>query len=212
MPMPTLAERLADHTERLILDAAVALLEHGDTPTLTVRAVAAAANLSERTVFRYFATRDDMLEAVAAEVGQRLDTPPVPAAIEELPAYPRALFTRLEAASQLTLAALHSEIFPRMRSAAAQQRWRDVRALLDAHAPGRPARERELTAANIRFFLAATTWQYYRFVFGFDLEDTIAAAELAIGQAIAALRVPIAQRPRGRSASSGVSRGDGAGG
>jgi len=188
--MPTLASRLADHTEHLILDAALALLQRGDTPTLTVRAVAGAADLSERTVFRYFATRDDLLEAVAAEVGRRLDTPQVPATIDELPAYPRALFTRFEAAAPLTLAALHSEIFPRMRSAAAQQRWHDVRALLDAHAPARPARERELAAANIRFFLAATTWHYYRFVFGFDLEDTIAAAELAIGQALAALRRP----------------------
>jgi hypothetical protein len=42
-------------------------------------------------------------------------------------------------------------------------------------------------SANIRYFLSAATWQYYRFVFRFSLEETIACADTAIGQALGGL-------------------------
>ena len=40
---------------------------------------------------------------------------------------------------------------------------------------------------NIRYYLSANTWQYYRFVFRFDFEETVACAETAIRQGLAAL-------------------------
>ena len=40
---------------------------------------------------------------------------------------------------------------------------------------------------HIRYFLAASTWHYYRFYFGFSLKDTVACAEAAIGQALDSL-------------------------
>lgn len=45
-------------------------------------------------------------------------------------------------------------------------------------------RDRMLAAANIRYLLAATSWHYYRFYFGFSLKDSTAAAELLIRQTV----------------------------
>lgn len=188
MSNTTLAERQADLTRQVILAAALDTLERGSVADLTVRAVAKLANISERTVFRYFATREEFLDAVADEVRARLALPEPPRTIAELKAAPRALYGRFEATRKLTLAALHTEIFHRMRETQARTRWAAVRELVHALAPRRSQRERRLAAANIRYYLSATTWHYYRFYFDFSLEDTIAAAETAIRDTLAGLK------------------------
>jgi AcrR family transcriptional regulator len=180
----SLADRQADLTRRLILDTASAMLEDTPVGELTVRAVAKQANISERTVFRYFATREEFLDGVAEAVSGKMALPRAPSTVEELLAAPRALFTRFEAVRELTRAALHTDLFHRMRETHAKVRWTAIQAIVDTLAPRRSERERRLAAANIRFYLAASTWHYFRFYFRFNLEDSIACAELAIRQAL----------------------------
>jgi AcrR family transcriptional regulator len=155
---------------------------------LTVRAVARNANMSERTVFRYFCSREELLDAVADEVRLRLDLPPPPTSLEELYAAPEALFRAFEARVNLTKAALHSEIFTRMRQTQAKDRWIAVARIIDELAPDRSRNERRIAAANIRYYLSATTWHYYRFYFEFDLKESTRCARAAIGAAIEALK------------------------
>lgn len=193
MSTASLAERHTDLTRRAILDAALGMLERSSVGDLTVRAVAKQANISERTVFRYFATREEFLDAIADEVRERLGLPPPPQTVDELLNAPRALYERFEATKNLTLAALHTELFHRMRETQARTRWTAVRQLVDALAPRRSERERRIAAANIRYYLAATAWHYFRFYFHFSLEDSIEAARTAIRQTIDGL----VRRPKG---------------
>jgi len=66
--------------------------------------------------------------------------------------------------------------------------WRaPIGKLVDRHFRKAPPRARKIAAANIRYFLSATSWQYCRYVFRFDLEETIACAETAIRQALEGL-------------------------
>jgi AcrR family transcriptional regulator len=180
----SLADRQTDLTRRLILDTASEMLERTSVGELTVRAVAKRANISERTVFRYFATREAFLDGVAEAVREKMALPPAPSTVEELLAAPRALYSRFEAVRELTRAALHTELFHRMRETQAKVRWTAVQAIVDGLAPRRSERERRLAAANVRFYLAASTWHYFRFYFRFSLEDSIACAELAIRQSL----------------------------
>lgn len=180
----TLAERHSDLTQRLILEAAVQLLERLTVAELTVRAVAKQARISERTVFRYFPVREEFLDAIAAEVRANLNVPAPPTSLDELVAAPRALYEAFEAKQKLTMAALHTELFGRLRETQARERWDAVRKLIDRLAPERPEPQRRMAAANIRYYLSATTWHYYRFYFGFSLEDTIACADTAIRQTL----------------------------
>lgn len=184
----SLAERRTDLTGRLILESALDLLERASLREVTARAIARQAGMSERTIFRYFPTREALLDAIADEVRRGLQLPGAPATVEELVAAPRALYGAFEARKPLTLAALHTELFGRMRETQARERWAAVRRIVDAAAPRRPERVRKIAAANIRYFLAATAWHYYRFYFGFSLEESIAAAETAIRQTLEALQ------------------------
>jgi AcrR family transcriptional regulator len=176
----SLIDRHTDATQKLILASALELLERAGVTELTVRAVAKHAGMSERTVFRYFASREEFLDAVAGEVVRNLQAPAPPARIDELPDYPRVLYARFEEKADLVRSALHTEVFKRIHDTVAKERWRAVRSLIDAHAGHRSDRERKIAAANIRYYLAATTWHYYRFYFGFTLAETIDSARSAI--------------------------------
>ncbi len=194
MSTPSLTTRHADLTQRLILDSAIELLQGGPVNELSVRAVARQGGMSERTVFRYFATRDDLLDAIAAEMSLRLGAPEPPTSLEELLAYPKAIYGRFEETAALTKAALHSELYHRIRSADAEKRGKAIRDLVDRLAPKRDDRERKLAAANILYHLIASTWHYYRFYFGFSLADSIACANMAIIQALIGLGVSVKRR------------------
>ena len=190
-PRNSLAARHADLTQSLILDSAIDLLETASVRELSVRAVAKQADISERTVFRYFASRDDLLDAVALEMSRRLDAPADPTTVDELMAYPAAMFARFEATSALTRAALHSELYDRIRSSAARHRGAAIRGLLDRAAPDRSEGERRIAAANIHYSVIASTWRYYRDYFGFGPEETVECARVAIAQALNGLGVPL---------------------
>jgi AcrR family transcriptional regulator len=176
----SLIDRHTDATEKLILVSALELLERASVTELTARAVAKHAGMSERTVFRYFASRDEFLDAVAAEVVRNLQAPAPPAKIEDLPDYPRVLYARFEEKANLVRSALHTEVFKRIHDTVANERWRAVRSLIDGRAGHRSERDRKIAAANIRYYLAATTWHYYRFYLDFTLAETIDSARLAI--------------------------------
>jgi AcrR family transcriptional regulator len=184
MSAATLSERLADHTRSLILAAAIEHLHESSVTDLTVRALAARAGISERTVFRYFATRDQLLDAVAADIAGHLDLPPSPKTIDDVLAFPERLYRRFEAKPTLSRAALHPDLVARMRSSHWRQRWMAVQALIDTHAPQHGETERKIAATNIAYFLSASTWHYYRHQFGFSLRDTIACARTAVQQAM----------------------------
>ncbi|MBK0392697.1 TetR/AcrR family transcriptional regulator [Ramlibacter algicola] len=176
----TLKDRQSALTRRILLDAAVAQLQEGPWAELTIRAVARRAGVAERTAFRHLCSREEFLDALSIEVSLRLELPELPKSAADLPSVPRALYRAYDAHATLTRAALHSELFDRIRETTAQEPWLAVRRLVDAFAPGRTEGERALTAANIRYLLSATSWNYYRTYFGLNLKDSVAAAEQAI--------------------------------
>lgn len=186
--MATLAQRRNDLTRKLIVDAALDMLKLGPVAEVTVRAVAKRAEISERTVFRHFRSRDELLDGVADSVREKLALPSAPGSIAELLEAPRALYEAFEAHARLIDSVLHSEVFLRMRDTQAKTRWKAIRKLVDDLAPQSPDRDRKIAAANIRFYLAASSWYYFRFNFDFTLEESIACAETAIRQALAGLR------------------------
>jgi len=183
----SLADRRNELTRRSILDTAVDLLVTEGVSSLTMRAVAKRANMSERTVFRYFATRDEFLDAVTAAARERMALPPPPRSVEELRALPRRLYEAFEAQQPLVIAGLHSEISDRMREAAARTRWAAVRELIDAHAPHHSPHDRKLAAATISHYLGATCWHFHRFKLKLGAEDTIECADLAVARALHSL-------------------------
>ena len=189
-PAASLAERLAEQTRQWLVDAAIDLLEKDPDSAMVNAAIAQRAGVSDRTVYRYFPTREALLDAVAHDVGRRLAVPPVPSTVADLQPFARALFASFEHQAPLTRAALRPEMFGRMRDGQAAQRWVALQALMDREFPDVEPEERRMATANIRYLLAATTWRYYRDNFGFSAEETARCVETALRHLLAGLAKP----------------------
>lgn len=185
----TFSERRTDFTRGLILETAIELLEDAGVRELTMRGIAKQAGMSERSMFRYFASRDELLDAVADAIIAKIEVPPPPRTIAELRMYPRVLYAAFEAEHALISASLGSDIFSRIRSATVRTRFAAIRKLVDDAAPRVSAHARKLHGANICYFLGASSWNYYRTAFRFSVDDTIACAENAIALALQALGI-----------------------
>ena len=71
-------------TRTRILSAVAELLEEGDAEELTMPDVAAASGVSLRTIYRYYATREELLEAAGRWIGDELLRHPYPATLDEV--------------------------------------------------------------------------------------------------------------------------------
>ena len=180
-PPPPLSQRHLLQTRDWIVQAATDELEHSGMAVLTNALIAQRAGVSERTVYRHFATRESLLEAVAAEVTSRLATPPVPADPEALRDYPAQLFACFEARPQLTSEALQSDLFAHIRDGVSSQRWLALRRLVQTHWPAVPPARREQATVGMRYLLTATTWSYHRRQLGLDPAATAAAVTYTLG-------------------------------
>jgi AcrR family transcriptional regulator len=187
-----LVARQTDLTQRLILEAALEVAAEAPGEPLSVRATAKRAGMSERTVFRYFATREDLVTAAAAAFERRLNLPEPPTSLEELLAYPEALYGCFEDQAAFIRAALPSELSQRLRGKAAVVRRQAIAGLIERLAPGRPDAERRIAAANIHYHLVASTWHYYRVHFNFSPEEAVQAARTVIVQSLGGLGIDTA--------------------
>jgi AcrR family transcriptional regulator len=184
-----LVARQTELTQRLILDAALEVVADAPTEPLSVRATARRAGMSERTVFRYFATREDLVNAAGAEFSRRLNLPDPPTTLEGLLAYPVVLYGRFEELGDYIRAVLPSELSQRMRGRAAIERRQAIASLIARLAPDRPEAERRIAAANIHYHLVASTWHYYRVHFDFTPEEAVRSAETVIVQSLNGLGI-----------------------
>src|SRR5690242_13911026 len=83
-PTATLREQHADATRERILSAVADLLEADGGEELTVPRVAEASGVSLRTIYRYYATREDLLEAAGRWIGNELFQHPYPNDLDEI--------------------------------------------------------------------------------------------------------------------------------
>jgi AcrR family transcriptional regulator len=83
MSTETLREQHASATRARILSAVADLLEADSAEELTMPQVAAASGVSLRTIYRYYSTREDLLEAAGRWIGHELFRHPLPRNLEE---------------------------------------------------------------------------------------------------------------------------------
>jgi AcrR family transcriptional regulator len=84
MTSMSLREQHAEATRERILGAVADLLERGDADEVTMPAVAEFSGVSLRTIYRYYATREALLEATGRWIGDELLKHPYPANLDEV--------------------------------------------------------------------------------------------------------------------------------
>jgi AcrR family transcriptional regulator len=164
---PPLRRDQATAVRERILAAALEVIEAGEEPTM--RAVAKAAEVSERTVYRYFAARDELFTGLVPIIRERASAP-MAACADGLPDYVRRLFSTFDRNAQLARALATAAWVPTRVSRPAN--LRALGALVDAAFPEAPRADRVSAAATLRALYSAAGWAYLTDC-GFGLEESV---------------------------------------
>ncbi len=173
-----------NNTQKIILLNLIEMIKKNELTSISIKDIAKICDISERTIFRNFESRDGLLDDLAKVMANEINSPEITQNISELSSYIQKLFYSFERDVELTLAALQKEIFERIRENQAKRRWKDVQKLISKSFPRLDKTSQQIISGNIRFLLSASTWSYYRFNLGFSKKMTIEAIRFSINTQI----------------------------
>lgn len=182
--MGVLQEKKAELTIKLLLDAACELSETLEISELSFKKVADQAQISQRTMFRYFRTREEFLDALATRLHSELDLPEAPEHVDLLIEFVASFYQKLEAQPRKVMLLLSADLFPRILNTSAKTRFEALQQLLRNAYPNATTDIIMKTAANLRYVISATSWRYYRVHYDFDLATSIECAQMMLSQTL----------------------------
>ena len=161
-------ERQTAQTRELVLDAVTELIGDRRVDEVTTREIAAAAGVSERTVYRHFPDREALLEGLSGRM-QDLDGVKPAAGFRSIDDVAPAT-VRLMAALEENYATARAEaVFnadPRRFAADTQANTRQLRELVSRELPDLDERDQLRIAAVIRCLVSSQAWLRMREEFG----------------------------------------------
>ena len=161
MPAPiSLRDEHAAAARERILSAVAELVERGEPEQLTMPDVAAASGVSLRTIYRYYPTREKLIEAAGRWIGKELMRHPYPQTLDEV----ADLFERgcpdFDERPGLVRALALSQLGRRLRSYRRRERLGAISKVLREELTGAPQaelRRAEAVLAYLHNMLAYTT-------------------------------------------------------
>jgi AcrR family transcriptional regulator len=198
------ATRHTDATRRAILDAAVDLFIERHSDGFSVQEVADRAGLTHRTVYRYFPSRQELLNATAERLAPALmderfgEVSTVEEWIDALGPHFAHTEANFELVRRVVAALFTSEdlrLFGQDLRERDSHRWEVFRRQF-AHLPDGDARR---TFATLRHLTSSTSYVLYRLRFGLSPAEASEAIQNAASQIVEqAARRDRAARPRRR--------------
>jgi AcrR family transcriptional regulator len=184
----SLREQHAEVTRERILAAVAELLESGDTNELTMPSVAAASGVSLRTIYRYYPTRERLLEAAGRWIGDELFKHPYPRSLDETAERFRVECAHFDDRPGLVRALALSQLGREVRSYRRRERTAAIRQALQDEVgdlPEEELRSAEAVLAYLHNMLAYTTMSEENGLTGAEVGE---AAAWAIQTLVADLR------------------------
>jgi len=148
--MSSLRQHYMAQTRERILDAAMAALQKESLEALTIAQVAKDAGITDRTIYRHFQTREDLLKAVWGRMQSRVGLGGYPQTVEALLAAPGALFPRFAAQEGAVRASMYSAAGREVRASANLARHQSMQACVAEALPERIARARRILRMRAR--------------------------------------------------------------
>jgi AcrR family transcriptional regulator len=179
MSSVSLREQHAMATRERILSAVAELLEQGEADDLTMPGVAAASGVSLRTVYRYYPTREELLEAVGRWIGDELLRLPIPRDLDEVADQFQAACRQFDDRPGLVRAMALSQVGQRVRGYRRHERLDAIGQALQAEVGGLSARDRRAAEAVLGYLhnmLAYTTIREETGLSGAEIGDATAWA------------------------------------
>jgi AcrR family transcriptional regulator len=176
---PTRERQKAD-TRTLILETVKRLLTDLSLGEVSLAMVAREAGITERTVYRHFETREQLLEATWSTVNETIGIRDFPRTVLELIERPKTLFPAFAGHGEVIRAMLASPQGRQLRLSANKERQAALRTLVKQAIPG--LREPALTrlCAAIQALGSASGWATMTDYWGLESAEAGRAASEAI--------------------------------
>ena len=188
MATPTLREQHATVTRQRILAAVAELLERGGPDELTVPDVAEASGVSLRTVYRYYPTRDELLEAAGRWIGGELLQSPYPRDLDEVASVIADGCRRFDDHPGLVRSLALSELGRGVRATRRRERLAAIEEALRAEVGGLPEDELRRAQAILGYLHNMLAYTTLREEGGLTGEEAGEAVAWAIGTLVEDLR------------------------
>jgi AcrR family transcriptional regulator len=163
-PPSSLRERRRLAAREALLDAYVELALEGGPEAITFARLAARADVSERTVFRHFASRAELDEAFDALLLERLEFPGWPSRLDDVPAFIEDLHHRFDEHADLVTVGVRTAT-TRLQPAQTR-RLEALRASLADDLAGVPPERAAEAVAILDLLVSATCWHRMRHLAG----------------------------------------------
>jgi AcrR family transcriptional regulator len=174
----SLRERRRLAARRALLDAYVELALEGGPEAITFARLAGRADVSERTVFRHFASRAELDEAFDALLLERMEFPGWPSRLADVPAFIEDLHRRFDEHADLMTVGVRTAT-ARLQPAQAR-RLEQLREALAEDLAGVPAADVQELVAVLDLLISATCWHRLHHLAGLtDGRGPRAAADAA---------------------------------
>lgn len=165
-----LRDRQREQTTHLILEAVASILLRADLSAATIAEIARVAEITERTIYRHFATREDLLRAfwtyeLERSGGATVTAPETP---DALFANIRRLFASLDEREGIVRAVLSTAEGRELRRPTNEARLRHMVGFLEAQVPGLEEARRLSLAAGIVSVSSVLSWMFMRDNCGMD--------------------------------------------
>jgi AcrR family transcriptional regulator len=185
-----LRARQKEQTRDLILAAVGQILARADFSAVTIAEVARVAEVTDRTIYRHFPTREDLLREFWKVTLQRLsgDLLDNPDSLEAMCELTRRLFAMFDAEEGVMRAISASPEGRMIRKGPNAARLGKVQQFLAPMLEGTPERERENVAAAVFTLCSVSVWMHMRDYCGFDGPRAGEAAAGAIELIVEAAR------------------------
>lgn len=175
-----LRDEQKEATRQRILEAAHTLMAEHGLEQLSFAAVAKAAGVQERTVYRHFPNKDVLFEAFWAWINPRLGVPPAPVSeaqlIESLP----RVYAGFDAQEPLMRAALVSSFGRETRQRTNKERQAVFRDVTASATQGLPKREAAWITATVQLLYSSRAWMAMKDYWGYSGEEAGRACAYAI--------------------------------
>ena len=188
----SLREQHASVTRERILSAVAELLERGYAEELTMPGVAEASGVSLRTIYRYYPTREQLLEAAGRWIGDELFEHPYPRDLDEVADLYQVGCQDFDHRPGLVRALAFSQLGQRARGYRRRERLQAIRRALEAELSDLPEpelRRAEAILAYLHNMLAYTALREESGLSGDEIGE-------AVGWAIRTLVEDLRQRQR----------------
>lgn len=175
-----MADARADLVRTRVIEGVVSLLSAGRP--LTFKEVAQEAGVPERTVYRHFPTRADLLAAVFAWTNEQIGHDgPRPTDEAGVVALARDAFRGFDDLAPVVRRMLVEPDGRDARLADVAERRRAAVGLVDTEVPGLDPATRDRVAAAVQVLTVAATWQSLHDYWDLDGAEAAEAVALAIG-------------------------------